>query len=124
LSGGEQQMLVIGRALMFNPKMLALDELSLGLAPLVVRDITECLHDISSEQDISILLVEQNAEMALNFVVYGYVIENGRIVLNESSEKLRDNEDVKEFYLGMSVGDKKRDFSDIKYYKKKKRWLV
>ena len=117
-------MLAIGRALMFEPKLLAIDELSLGLAPLIVENITQCLSEIWEEQKLSILLIEQNAEMALSFVSYGYVIENGRVVLDGESTELKDNEDIKEFYLGMSVSDEKRDFTDIKYYKKKKRWIV
>ncbi len=124
LSGGEQQMLVLGRALMSTPKLLAVDELSLGLAPMVVQDLAQRLSDINREEGVSILLVEQNAEMALSFVSYGYVLENGRIVLNDSSERLRDNPEVKEFYLGMSVGGQKKSFADVKYYRKEKGWLV
>lgn len=124
LSGGEQQMLVLGRALMSTPKLLAVDELSLGLAPMVVQDLAQRLSDINKEEGVSILLVEQNAEMALSFVSYGYVLENGRIVLNDSSERLRDNPEVKEFYLGMSVGGQKKSFTEVKFHKKEKGWLV
>jgi len=124
LSGGEQQMLVIGRALMSTPKLLAVDELSLGLAPLVVQDLVQRLSDINREQGVSILLVEQNAEMALSFVSHGYVLENGRIVLSDASEKLRDNPEVKEFYLGMSVSGQRRSFAEARYRKREKGWLV
>ncbi len=122
LSGGEQQMLVIGRALMARPKLMLLDEPSLGLAPLVVQEIFEIIKTINSEQGTSILLVEQNAEVALNIAKFGYVMENGRIVLEGSSEKLMNNEDIKEFYLGLSqIG--KKSYREIKHYKRRKRWV-
>lgn len=124
LSGGEQQMLVLGRALMSTPRLLAVDELSLGLAPMVVQELAQRLADINREEGVSILLVEQNAEMALSFVSYGYVLENGRVVLNDSSERLRENPEVKEFYLGMSAGGQKKSFAEVRYHKKEKGWLV
>lgn len=122
LSGGERQMLVIGRALMANPKMLLVDEPSLGLAPLVVSEIFEIIGTINRENGTPILLVEQNAHLALRIARYAYVIENGRIVLEGEAEQLRNNEDVKEFYLGLS--DKgKNSYRNIKHYKRRKRWL-
>lgn len=122
LSGGEQQMLVMGMALMAGPKLMLLDEPSLGLAPILVQEIFEIIQRINAEKGISILLVEQNAEMALNIAKYGYVIENGKVVLEGPSEVLINNEDVKEFYLGLSRIGKKR-FRDVKHYKRRKRWL-
>jgi branched-chain amino acid transport system ATP-binding protein len=123
LSGGEQQMLVIGRALMARPKLMLLDEPSLGLAPLMVSDVYEIIRRINAEQKTSILLIEQNARAALGIANYGYVMENGRIVLGGPAEGLRDNEVVREFYLGLSAGDAKRSYRDVKHYRKKKRWL-
>jgi len=122
LSGGERQMLVIGRALMATPKVLLLDEPSLGLAPLVVSEIFEIIRTINRENGTSILLVEQNAHLALQIARYAYVLENGRMVLEGEAEKLRDNEDVKEFYLGISDKDKK-GYRNIKHYKRRKRWI-
>ena len=122
LSGGERQMLVIGRALMATPRMLLLDEPSLGLAPLVISEIFEIIGTINRENGTAILLVEQNAHIALQIARYAYVLENGRMVLEGEAEKLRENEDVKEFYLGIS--DKgKRNYRDIKHYKRRKRWI-
>ena len=118
LSGGEQQMLSIGRALMARPKLLLLDEPSLGLAPLLVQEIFRIIKDIHAEGR-AILLVEQNAPMALDAAQYGYVLENGRIVLSGSSQELAQNEDVKEFYLGMKV---KTSVKGYRRYKKKKKW--
>jgi len=124
LSGGEQQMLVIGRALMARPRLILLDEPSLGLAPLVVREIFKIISGINAERNMGILLVEQNAKAALGTAHYGYVLENGMIVLSGSAEILRDNEDIKEFYMGIStVGDQK-SYRDVKHYKRKKRWLA
>ncbi len=122
LSGGEQQMLVIGQGLMAIPKILLIDEASLGLAPLVVKSVMEVIQKICSELKISIFLVEQNAMAALNISSYGYVIENGRIVLDGTSEALKQNEDIKEFYLGLSeIG--KKSYKNVKHYRRKKRWL-
>jgi len=123
LSGGEQQMLVIGRALMAKPKLMLLDEPSLGLAPLVVAEIFKLIQKLQKEENLSILLVEQNARAALSIAEYGYVLENGRIVLHSAIEELRENEDIKEFYLGMNLKGEVKSFSDIKHYKRRKRWL-
>jgi branched-chain amino acid transport system ATP-binding protein len=123
LSGGEQQMLVIGRAMMAKPKLILLDEPSLGLAPIIVREIYEIIHKINKEQKVAILLVEQNVQAALGISDYGYVMENGRIVLDGPAEKLRDNEDIREFYLGLSTLGVQKSFHDIKHYRRRKRWL-
>ena len=123
LSGGEQQMLAIGRALMARPKLMLLDEPSLGLAPLLVREIFDIIHRINKEEGTTILLVEQNARIALSIADYGYIMENGKIVLDDPVQKLKENEDVKEFYLGLSkVGDKK-SYRDVKHYRRRKRWI-
>jgi branched-chain amino acid transport system ATP-binding protein len=124
LSGGEQQMLVIGRALMASPKLMLLDEPSLGLAPLVVQEIYEIIRKISEERKMSILLVEQNARAALGIADYGYVMENGRVVLSGSAETLRDNEDVQEFYMGLSTMGSKKSYREVKHYRRKKRWIA
>jgi branched-chain amino acid transport system ATP-binding protein len=124
LSGGEQQMLVIGRALMANPKLMLLDEPSLGLAPLMVQEIYEIIRRINAEQEMSILLVEQNAVAALGVADYGYVMENGRIVVSGSAEMLRDNEEVREFYLGLSAVGSKKSYREVKHYRRRKRWLA
>jgi len=124
LSGGEQQMLVVGRALMARPKLILLDEPSLGLAPLLVEEIYEIIKRINTEQRTSILLVEQNAIAALNIAGYGYVMENGKIVLDGPAEKLRDNEDIQEFYLGLSSVGGKKSYREVKHYKRRKRWLA
>ena len=123
LSGGEQQMMVIGRALMTNPKLILLDEPSLGLAPIMVSSIYDVLKDIHREEKTSMLIVEQNANIALSIAGYGYVMESGKIVLDGAAESLRDNEDVKEFYLGLSAEGKKKSYLDIKHYRRRKRWL-
>ena len=123
LSGGEQQMLVIGRALMGHPKLMLLDEPSLGLAPLLVQEIFEIIQRINQEEGTSILLVEQNVRMALNVVDYGYVMENGRIVLDGPADHLRENEDIKEFYLGLTQLGERKSYRDVKHYKRRKRWL-
>lgn len=123
ISGGERQMLVMGRALMGRPKMMLLDEPSLGLSPILVRDIFKIIKLINSEEGISILLVEQNARIALRVSDYGYVMENGRIALDAPSEKLQDNEDVKEFYLGLGQKGNRKSFRDVKHYRRRKRWL-
>ena len=122
LSGGEQQMLVIGRALMAKPKLLLLDEPSLGLAPLLVREIFEIIQKINAERGTTILLVEQNARIALGIAHYGYIMENGRVVFDGPADKLRGNDDVREFYLGLSQAGRRKSFKEIKFYKRRKRW--
>ena len=123
LSGGEQQMLVIGRALMARPKLMLLDEPSLGLAPLLVQEIYEIIRRINAEQNMAILLVEQNVRAALGIADYGHVLENGRVVLSGPAENLRDNKDVREFYLGLSAVGSKKSYRDVKHYRRRKRWL-
>jgi len=124
LSGGEQQMLVIGRALMARPKLMLLDEPSLGLAPLLVHEIYKIVGRINTEQKMAILLVEQNARAALGISDYGYVMENGRVVLEGPAEKLKDNEDVQEFYMGLSTVGSQKSYREIKHYRRRKRWLA
>jgi branched-chain amino acid transport system ATP-binding protein len=124
LSGGEQQLLVIGRALMARPRVMLLDEPSLGLAPLMVEEIFRTIQRINAEQQASILLVEQNAVAALGIAHRGYVMENGRVVLSGPAEVLRDNEEVQEFYLGRSSEATKKNYREVKHYRRKKRWLV
>jgi branched-chain amino acid transport system ATP-binding protein len=124
ISGGEQQMLVIGRGLMSTPELMLLDEPSMGLAPLLVAEIFSIIKKINQEKKVSILLVEQNARLALNIADHGYVMENGRIVLDDTVEKLRENADVKEFYLGLTEVGKKKSYRDVKHYKRRKRWLT
>jgi branched-chain amino acid transport system ATP-binding protein len=124
LSGGEQQMLVIGRGLMARPKLMLLDEPSLGLAPLMVQEIYEIIRRINEEQKMAILLVEQNARAALGIADYGYVLENGRVVLSGAADMLRDNEDVQEFYMGLSVAGSKKNYREFKHYRRKKRWVT
>jgi len=123
LSGGERQMLVMGRALMARPRVMLLDEPSLGLSPILVEEIFEIVRWINSEEKASIFLVEQNANMALNVSEYGYVLENGRVVMDGPSEKLKDNEDIKEFYLGLSDVGKRKSYKEVKHYRRRKRWL-
>jgi branched-chain amino acid transport system ATP-binding protein len=122
LSGGEQQMLVIGRALMARPKLMMIDEPSLGLAPLMVEEIFSILHRLRKE-DLALVIVEQNTQAALSLADYGYVLDNGRIVLDGTAENLRTNEDVREFYLGLGVSGERKSFRDIKHYRRRKRWL-
>jgi branched-chain amino acid transport system ATP-binding protein len=124
LSGGEQQMLVIGRALMASPKLMLMDEPSLGLAPLMVQEIYDITRKINTEQKVSILLVEQNVRAALGIAHHGYVIENGRIVMDGPADKLRDNEDVREFYMGLSAIGSQKSYRDVKHYQRRKRWLA
>ena len=121
LSGGEQQMLAIGRALMTEPKLLMLDEPGLGLAPMLVKEIFDIIRRINQQEGVSILLVEQNAVVALEIAAYAYLIENGRIVLDGPPEVLKENPDIQEFYLG---GKGKLDFHQIKHYRRRKRWLA
>jgi branched-chain amino acid transport system ATP-binding protein len=123
LSGGEQQMLAIGRALMAEPKLLLLDEPSLGLAPLLVEEIFNIIAKINKEQQTTVLLVEQNARAALNIASYGYIMENGRIVLDGPAQELLNNPDVQEFYLGMGHAGEKKSYRQVKHYRRRKRWL-
>ena len=122
-SGGELQMLVIGRALMAHPKLLLLDEPSLGLAPLLVKEIFRIIRRINEEQGTTLMVVEQNANMALQIAHYGYVMENGKIVLESNAAELRENPDVKEFYLGTAASGALKSYKDVKSYKRRKRWL-
>ena len=122
-SGGEQQMLAIGRALMSNPKMVLLDEPSLGLAPMIVEEIFNIIKRLNEEQGVTILLVEQNATLALAYADYGYVMENGSIVMEGEAEALRNNSDIQEFYLGISEHGEKKSYRDVKTYRRRKRWL-
>jgi branched-chain amino acid transport system ATP-binding protein len=122
-SGGEQQMTAIGRALMSRPKMILLDEPSMGLAPQLVEEIFEIVKKLNEEQGVSFLLAEQNTNVALRFAKYGYILESGRIVLDGEASALRENEDVKEFYLGVA-GEGRKSFKDVKHYKRRKRWLA
>lgn len=123
LSGGERQMLVMGRGLMAKPTLMLLDEPSLGLSPALVKEIFKIIVRINKEQNTSILVVEQNAFIALNISDHAYVMENGRIVLDGPSVKLKENEDIKEFYLGLSQVGKRKSYKDVKHYKRRKRWL-
>jgi len=123
LSGGEQQMAVVGSAMMARPKILILDEPSMGLAPMVIKGIYEIISRINREQKTGILLAEQNAKLALALAQYGYVIENGKLVLDGPADKLRNNEDVKEFYLGLSQIGKRRSYREVKHYRRRKRWI-
>jgi branched-chain amino acid transport system ATP-binding protein len=122
-SGGEQQMCAIGRALMANPKMVLLDEPSMGLAPQIVEEVFEIVKDLNQREKVTFLLAEQNTNIALRYADYGYILENGRIVMDGEAKALRENEDVKEFYLGVGGGDRK-SFRDVKSYKRRKRWLA
>ena len=122
-SGGEQQQMVIGRALMAHPKLMLLDEPSLGLAPLLVKEIFAIVKNINEQEKTSILIVEQNVRVAIAIADYGYVMESGRIVMDGTAEKLSDNEDVREFYMGLSKVGEKKDYREIKHYKRRKRWL-
>jgi branched-chain amino acid transport system ATP-binding protein len=123
-SGGEQQMLVIGRGLMAAPRLMLLDEPSMGLAPMLVAEIFEIIQRINKEGGVSILLVEQNARLALSIADHAYIMENGRIVLDDTVEKIRENADVKEFYLGLTEVGKAKSYRDVKHYKRRKRWLT
>ena len=122
-SGGEQQMCAIGRALMANPTMVLLDEPSMGLAPQIVEEVFEIVRDLNAKERVTFLLAEQNTSMALRYSDYGYILENGRVVMDGEASSLRENQDVKEFYLGMG-GAERRSFRDVKSYKRRKRWLA
>ena len=121
-SGGEQQMIAIGRALMAHPTMILLDEPSMGLAPQLVKQIFEIVAEINKKEGVTILLAEQNTNVALQYAEYAYILENGRVVMEGSAESMRDNEDVKEFYLGIS-GEGRQSFKDVKQYRRRKRWI-
>ncbi len=123
LSGGEQQMLVIGRAIMARPKLMLLDEPSLGLAPMLVQEIFEIIHRMNEVLGVSILLVEQNANVALRIASYAYVMETGRVVLDGPAEQLAENADIKEFYLGLTQLGERKSYREVKHYKRRKRWL-
>jgi branched-chain amino acid transport system ATP-binding protein len=122
-SGGEQQMCAVGRALMSRPKMILLDEPSMGLAPQIVEEIFDIVKNLNDKENVSFLLAEQNTNMALKYARYGYILENGRVVMDGKAEALRENADVKEFYLGIAEG-KRKSFRDTKHYKRRKRWLA
>jgi branched-chain amino acid transport system ATP-binding protein len=122
-SGGEQQMCAIGRALMSKPEMILLDEPSMGLAPQLVEEIFEIVKELNRNEGVSFLLAEQNTNIALRYATYGYILESGRVVLDGEGAALRENEDVKEFYLGVG-GEGRRSFRDVKHYKRRKRWLA
>jgi len=124
LSGGEQQMLVMGRAMMAHPKLMLLDEPSMGLAPLLTKEIFDMIQRFNSEEKTAMLIVEQNARAALSIAEHGYVMENGRVVLDAPAAKLADNPDVKEFYLGLSTVGEKRSYREVKHYRRRKRWLA
>ncbi|RDV03428.1 ABC transporter ATP-binding protein [Undibacter mobilis] len=122
-SGGEQQMCAVGRALMSKPKMILLDEPSMGLAPQIVEEIFEIVKDLNAKEGVSFLLAEQNTNMALKYATYGYILENGRVVMDGDAKSLADNADVKEFYLGISEG-RRKSFREGKHYRRRKRWLA
>lgn len=124
ISGGEQQMTVVGRALMANPKLMLLDEPSMGLAPMLIKEIFNIITRLHEESHISILLVEQNAKLALSVAPYAYVMENGRIVMDDTAERLSENPDIKDFYLGLTDLGTRKSFKEVKHYKRRKRWLT
>jgi branched-chain amino acid transport system ATP-binding protein len=124
ISGGEQQMTVVGRALMANPKLMLLDEPSMGLAPMLIKEIFNIITRLHEESKISILLVEQNAKLALSVAPYAFVMENGRIVMDDTAEKLLENPDIKDFYLGLTDLGTRKSFREVKHYKRRKRWLT
>jgi branched-chain amino acid transport system ATP-binding protein len=123
-SGGEQQMTVIGRALMAQPKLMLLDEPSMGLAPLLIKEIFEIITRLNKDEGIPILLVEQNVKLALTVAPYAYVLENGRLVMHGTSEKLKENPDIRDFYLGLSDIGERKNFRQVKHYKRRKRWIT
>jgi branched-chain amino acid transport system ATP-binding protein len=122
-SGGEQQMCAIGRAIMANPSVVLLDEPSMGLAPQIVEEVFEIVKDLNTKEKVTFLIAEQNTNMALKYADYGYIMESGRIMMDGTADDLRNNEDVKEFYLGVG-GDERKSFKDVKSYKRRKRWLA
>jgi branched-chain amino acid transport system ATP-binding protein len=122
-SGGEQQMTVIGRALMAQPRLMLLDEPSMGLAPLLIKEIFDIVTRLNKEEAIPILLVEQNVKLALTVSPYAYVLENGRLVMHGASEKLKENPDIRDFYLGLSEIGERKNFRQVKHYKRRKRWI-
>jgi branched-chain amino acid transport system ATP-binding protein len=124
ISGGEQQMTVIGRALMAQPKLILLDEPSMGLAPLLIKEIFEIITQLNRDEKIPLLLVEQNVKLALTVAPYAYVLENGRLVMHDTSEKLKENPDIRDFYLGLSDIGERKSFRHVKHYKRRKRWLT
>ena len=124
VSGGEQQMTVIGRALMAQPKLMLLDEPSMGLAPLLIKEIFEIITKLNHKEKIPLLLVEQNVKLALTVAPYAYVLENGRLVMHDTSEKLKQNPDIRDFYLGLSDLGERKSFRQVKHYKRRKRWLT
>ena len=123
VSGGEQQMVAIGRALMAHPKLMLLDEPSMGLAPMLVQEIFEIVSRLNHEEGVAVLLAEQNASIALRFADYAYVMENGRVVLDGDRKTISENEDIKEFYLGLSGVGQRKSYRNVKHYKRRKRWL-
>lgn len=124
ISGGEQQMAVIGRALMAQPKLMLFDEPSMGLAPLLIKEIFEIVTQLNRDEKIPLLLVEQNVKLALTVAPYAYVLENGRLVMHDTSEKLKENPDIRDFYLGLSDIGERKSFRKVKHYKRRKRWLT
>ena len=124
VSGGEQQMVAIGRALMARPKLMLLDEPSMGLAPMLVKEIFDIVHRMNREENVAVLLAEQNATMALEIAQHGYVMENGRIVLEGDARTISENEDIKEFYLGLTGVGQRKSYRDVKHYRRRKRWLA
>ncbi|MBI4011312.1 MAG: ATP-binding cassette domain-containing protein, partial [Candidatus Rokubacteria bacterium] len=123
LSGGEQQMLALGRALMSRPRLILLDEPSMGLAPMLVKEIFDIVGRLNREEGVAVLLAEQNATMALRVAQYGYVMESGRIVLDGDAKTISENEDIKEFYLGLTGVGQRKSYRDVKHYRRRKRWL-
>ena len=124
ISGGEQQMTVVGRALMANPKLMLLDEPSMGLAPMLIKEIFNIITRLHRDSKMALLLVEQNAKLALSVAPYAYVMENGRIVMDDTAERLAENPDIKDFYLGLTDLGTRKSFRDVKHYKRRKRWLT